>query len=154
VKQLSPFVLRLGGSLQDNISYEPKQPCEPVHDDPNGRWGFAGGCLKQDRWREIAAMCKELGCKLVFGLNGLAGRTHVQGTQWTGQWDSSNARQLLQFTKDEGIDVMAWELGNELGGWNGIQAQLTPEVRGLCVALCCAVLRCVHAWTPATCPVG
>jgi heparanase len=130
-KELSPFVWRLGGSLQDNIVYEepdnPAVACPPITDDASKQWGFTGGCLTRQRWHQIAAFAKDHGAKLVFGLSGLRGRTQVEGKQWTGEWDPSNARALLNYTKSAGLPVYAWELGNELGGWNGIQAQLTAE---------------------------
>lgn len=130
--ELSPFIWRLGGSLQDNIMYEEPgnatgAPCPPITDDAGKQWGFTGGCLTRQRWHQIASFAKDHDAKLVFGLSGLRGRTQVQGKQWAGQWDPSNARALLNYTKGAGLPVYAWELGNELGGWNGIQAQLTAE---------------------------
>lgn len=129
--ELSPFIWRLGGSLQDNIVYEEpgnaSVACPPITDDADKQWGFAGGCLKRQRWHQIASFAKDHDAKLVFGLSGLRGRTQVQGKQWRGEWDPSNTRALLNYTQAAGLPVYAWELGNELGGWNGIQAQLTAE---------------------------
>ncbi len=132
--QMSPFIWRLGGSMQDDITYEepdnPDVACPPITDDPDAQWGFTGGCLTQKRWKEIATFAQDHKAKLVFGLNGLKGRTHVDEKQWTGNWDPSNTRSLLTYTKEAGLPVYAWELGNELGGWNGIQAQLTAQEVG------------------------
>jgi heparanase 1 len=33
------------------------------------------------------------------------------GDAW-GPWDSSNARDFIQFTIEQGIQIEAWELGN------------------------------------------
>jgi heparanase len=134
VKQLAPFYLRLGGSLQDHIEYEAPPgvntgaTCAPLAYDTTAQFNFSGGCLSMARWKELTSLCADAGCKVIFGLNGLLGRTRVQGKQWTGQWNPEQARALLKYTKDNEISVYAWELGNELGGWNGIAAQLTPEV--------------------------
>lgn len=128
---LSPFIWRLGGSLQDDITYEepgnPAVVCPPITDDPTAKWGFTGGCLNRSRWSEIANFAKDHEAKLVFGLNGLKGRVHVEGKQWEGMWDQSNAKSLMTYTKEAGLPIYAWELGNELGGFNGIQAQLSAR---------------------------
>ena len=132
--ELSPFIWRLGGSMQDDITYEEPAnkgvACPPITDDPDAQWGFTGGCLTRDRWQEVAEFAQTHKAQLVFGLNELKGRTHVQGKEWTGDWDPSNAKSLLTYTKEKGLPVYAWELGNELGGWNGIQAQLTAQEIG------------------------
>ena len=131
---LSPFIWRLGGSLQDDITYEepgnPAVVCPPISDDPAAQWGFTGGCLNQTRWAQIATFAKDHKAKLVFGLNGLKGRVHVKDKEWTGKWDPSNAKALMAYTKEAGLPIHAWELGNELGGWNGIQAQLIAQEVG------------------------
>lgn len=128
---MSPFIWRLGGSLQDYITYEEPGTdlaCPPMTVAPDFKFGFTGGCLLQQRWHDLATLAKEKNLKLVFGLNELVGRTHVEGTKWTGDWNPSNAKALIQYTKDQDLPIFGWELGNELGGWNGIAAQLTPEV--------------------------
>ncbi len=128
---LSPFIWRLGGSLQDDITYEepgnPAVVCTPITDDPTAQWGFTGGCLNRSRWSEIANFAKDHEAKLVFGLNGLKGRVHIKGKEWEGKWDPSNAKSLMTYTKEAGLPIYAWELGNELGGFNGIQAQLSAR---------------------------
>jgi hypothetical protein len=48
---------------------------------------------------------------------------------WNGSWDPTQARSLLKYTHDEGLKLWGVELGNELGGSNGIEAKLSPEVR-------------------------
>lgn len=131
---LSPFIWRLGGSLQDDITYEepgnPAVTCPPITNDPDAQWGFTGGCLTRARWTEIASFARDHNAKLVFGLNGLHGRRHVKDREWTGSWDPTNAKSLMSYTKESGLPIHAWELGNELGGWNGIQAQLGAQEVG------------------------
>lgn len=131
LKELSPFTLRLGGSLQDHIHYafEPSDPCPPLTFNESALFKFSGGCLQSERWKELVTLSKDTGNKVVFGLNELVGRTRVKDKVWTGAWDTSNTRKLLQYTKDAGLEVYGFELGNELGGWNGIAAQLSPRVR-------------------------
>lgn len=130
VKELSPFTLRLGGSLEDYITYaiDDNDPCPPLVANASVQFKFSGGCLTKQRWSELAHLCKDAGCRVVFGLNQLVGRTHVADKKWTGSWDSSNTEKLLRYTYDSGLEVYGFELGNELGGWNGIAAQLTPQV--------------------------
>lgn len=119
--------------MQDDITYEEPAtnlPCPPITDEANAQWGFTGGCLTQARWKDLANFAKDNNAKLVFGLNGLRGRTHVEGKKWTGAWDPSNTKSLLEYTKENDLPIYAWELGNELGGWNGIQAQLSAQEVG------------------------
>lgn len=81
------------------------------------------------RWKEFDDFCKELGCEIVFGLNNLVGRTYLGGKKWEGAWDQQNAVAFLEKSQAEGVALKGVELGNELGGWNGIAAQIEPEVR-------------------------
>ena len=86
--ELSPFIWRLGGSLQDYITYEEPGTdlvCPPMTSAPDITFKFTGGCLKQQRWHDLATLAKEKELQLVFGLNELRGRTHVQDKQWTGE---------------------------------------------------------------------
>ena len=54
-----------------------------------------------------AFVCRSL---VAFGLNALINRPQI-GDAW-GPWDSSNARDFIQFTIEQGIQIEAWELGN------------------------------------------
>lgn len=49
--------------------------------------------------------------QVVFGLNALYNRSRLDSGTW-GPWDSSNARDFIKFTVEQGIAVEGWELGN------------------------------------------
>jgi hypothetical protein len=96
---LSPSFLRMGGSPQDFVVYDVGNP--PVCD---------GLCLSMERWADIHAVLRESGNRLVFGIADLYGIVrHKQ--QYT--WNSSNARALLQESRDQGYDIDTIALGNE-----------------------------------------
>ena len=60
----------------------------------------------------------ETGMKIIFGLNGLVGRKQTGYTNWTGQWDSTQAENLFkEFNQTKFIsNIFGVELGNELYG--------------------------------------
>eukprot|EP00850_Spirogloea_muscicola_P005103 SM000023S07559 [mRNA] locus=s23:89481:92388:+ [translate_table: standard] len=128
---LAPFVLRLGGSLQDHITYEvglkEGEECPPITPNATDALGFSGGCLPMSRWDELNDLCYNHGCELVFGLNALRGRHQVGPRTWVGPWNPSNAQALIHYTAAKGYHIKAWELGNEVAGGSGIAARLRPE---------------------------
>eukprot|EP00897_Mesotaenium_endlicherianum_P009201 jgi/Mesen1/8309/ME000455S07466 len=67
--------------------------------------GFSGGCLSMDRWHALNNLC-------------------VSFTQWSGPWNASNAVALMELSAARGYPVIAWELGNELGGAGGVAAHI------------------------------
>lgn len=58
--------------------------------------------------RQFFPVCRVL---VAFGLNALYNRSRLDSGAW-GPWDSSNARDLIKFTVEQGIAVEGWELGN------------------------------------------
>lgn len=48
---------------------------------------------------------------VTFGLNALAGRQKTSDGLWNGPWDSSNARDFVQYTVLKGYNVDSWEFG-------------------------------------------
>lgn len=56
---------------------------------------------------------------MLFGLNGLTGRTKLGYRNWTGQWDPTQAGHLLHEFIETGFirSLFAVELGNEIYGW-------------------------------------
>lgn len=114
-KLLAPFLLRIGGSLQDQ--YEFREECPEKQEsqfpvDKSNRLGFGNGCISHQRVREISDFCHAVGCELVWGINAMTGRT---GTG-KGSWDSSNARELLQFLIASNAPLHTVTLGNEVWG--------------------------------------
>ncbi|KAH9331785.1 hypothetical protein KI387_003893, partial [Taxus chinensis] len=63
---------------------------------------------------------------VMFGLNALYGRHPISKGHWRGAWNSSNARNLIQYTVDHGYKIDAWEFGNELSRI-GIGARVDVE---------------------------
>ncbi|GAQ84311.1 Glycoside hydrolase family 79 protein [Klebsormidium nitens] len=121
-------VFRIGGSLQDHIVYNTSADvkCRPMVHNASEIFRFSGGCLNLDRWDELYALANSSGAQLVFGLNGLYGRNRTGWYTYEGDWDPSNARAFLEYSIRKGYDLMGVELGNEIGGPNGIAAKLSP----------------------------
>ncbi|XP_024537482.1 heparanase-like protein 3 [Selaginella moellendorffii] len=129
VKGLSPLLLRLGGSLQDQIIYEVgvrPGPCLPLQKQPSAMFGFTGGCLNMSRWTELNSFFEKTGALVAFGLNALYGRTKFEDNGFKGSWKSSNARDLMKFSLDHGFPIVAWELGNELSG-SGVGTSISAK---------------------------
>ena len=147
----SEVFLRLSGSLCDFVRYDfpgsHDDECRPFSDATNStRIGYelGSGCLSTDRWDDLNSFCSDIpGCTLVFGINALYGRTNAtcpEGTnchweyddnpcctEWSGDWDPSNAEALLRYTHDQGYPVYAFEFGNELIGNSGIESHISAE---------------------------
>ena len=51
---------------------------------------------------------------MAFGLNALTGKHWMSNGSMSGPWDSSNARDFIQYTVDHGHKIKAWELGKLL----------------------------------------
>lgn len=128
LKALYPFRIRLGGTLQDHIVYEiglnSEESCLPIAKDETYMFGFREGCLSMNRWIALNNLFAKSGTLVAFGLNALYNRLQV-GDGW-GPWDSSNARSLIEFSIQQGIQVEAWELGNELSG-NGVGTTISAQ---------------------------
>ncbi|KAJ8452292.1 hypothetical protein Cgig2_006097 [Carnegiea gigantea] len=124
--------IRLGGSLEDQVLYgvsSLKIPCLPFHKDPNGLFGFSSGCLQMDRWDSLNDFFNKTGAIITFGLNALYGRQKTPATAWIGRWDSSNARDFMDYTISKGYPIDSWEFGNELSG-QGIGASVDAAQYG------------------------
>ena len=146
--------LRLGGSLGDFVVYNvpgsdsAQGYCTYADFSPPTLatkigYEFFSGCLEMSRWDEVNEFAMDVGAEIAFGLNGLYGRKppkpcpagticHIPGppsccTSWSGSWDLANSRALVEYTKEKGYPVTAWELGNELVGPRGIQSHLSVK---------------------------
>ena len=58
----------------------------------------------------------QIECRAVvaFGLNELNGKRLMSDGTTEGAWNSSNARDFIQYTVDHGYKIKAWELGKLL----------------------------------------
>lgn len=129
VKAFDPLKIRLGGTLQDKVIYhvgDLKQPCHPFVKDESLMFGFTNGCLLMSRWDALNDFFNKTGAVLAFGLNALIGRKRMPNGVMGGPWDSSNARDFIQYTVDHGYKINAWELGNELSG-SGVGTSISSK---------------------------
>eukprot|EP00249_Psilotum_nudum_P005623 c19067_g2_i1 orf=852-2249(+) len=127
IKAFSPLKLRLGGSLQDNVIYnlgKPIKACVPFVRNQSAMFGFSGGCLSMWRWDALNRFFQNTGATVAFGLNALYGRSNVGGVY--GPWNSTNARDLIQYSVKHGYKIQAWEFGNELSG-SGVGTSLDAK---------------------------
>jgi heparanase 1 len=126
---LSPYrtaLLRIGGGPADNAVYDVGPTPRPAL----RRNGTAQGsyvsscpgplCLTMQRWDELNAFASQAGIQIVFGLNALSARM----TQGSGgksrvisgvEWDTTNVRALLEYTKQKGFVERGSLYGFELG---------------------------------------
>ncbi|XP_048250585.1 heparanase-like isoform X1 [Haliotis rufescens] len=89
-----PNILRIGGTAEDGISFDPNSVTENNQGD-----------LSTSVWDEINAFTSLVGWDLIFGLNVLERRD--------GQWDPTNAELFLNYTSKKGYQLYGLELGNE-----------------------------------------
>lgn len=69
-QQLSPAILRVGGSEEDDLYYElPGAPCPPP---PVGNF-----CVTMQLWEQLADFAAATGMDIAFGLNAMTGRTNT-----------------------------------------------------------------------------
>jgi len=133
VAALAPLHLRIGGSLADQIVYDVdgtfQEACLEPLPEPNATLGYGWGCLSMPRWDQVADFCRAAECQVLFGLSALYGRTPDPSSPslWSGHWNSTNARQLLEYSKETRFPLAGVELGNELDEPAGIDAKLPPE---------------------------
>ncbi|XP_067658912.1 heparanase-like [Haliotis asinina] len=94
-KALSPCYLRIGGTPGDFMTF-----------DPTGHGGgSANSTYTGAMWDNLNGFVKTVGWDLVFALNVLK-RKH-------GQWDPTNAMELMNYTNSRNYTIPAFELGNE-----------------------------------------
>ncbi|KAJ0973844.1 hypothetical protein J5N97_015809 [Dioscorea zingiberensis] len=132
IQAFNTLRIRVGGSLQDQVVYGVRDlgsQCLPFKKMVGGLFGFSKGCLSMDRWDEINAFFNKTGAIVTFGINALSGRHHVRNHIWAGDWNSSNARDFVEYTISKGYKVDSWEFGNELSG-RGIGARVEAEQYG------------------------
>lgn len=124
--------IRIGGSLQDQVQYDIgklRSPCHPFQKTQDGLFGFSKGCLRMNRWDELNHFFNKTGAIITFGLNALYGRHQIRKGVWGGDWDSSNARNFINYSVSKGYQIDSWEFGNELSG-SGIGASVSAEQYG------------------------
>ncbi|PKA46932.1 Heparanase-like protein 2 [Apostasia shenzhenica] len=129
IKAFKHLRIRVGGSLQDQVTYgvgSLELPCDPFSKMSGGLFGFSEGCLSLSRWDELNLLFLRTGAVVTFGLNALFGRHRVGKGIWRGSWNSSNARDFIEYTISKGYPVDSWEFGNELSG-HGVGAKVDSQ---------------------------
>jgi heparanase 1 len=51
---------------------------------------------------------------VTFGLNALQGRQQTRKGVWGGPWNSSNAREFIEYTVSKNYPIDSWEFGNAM----------------------------------------
>ncbi|ONM33166.1 Heparanase-like protein 1 [Zea mays] len=132
IQAFSPLRIRVGGSLQDQVLYGTPNlglPCDPFTKVSSGLFGFSQGCITLERWDDINDMFLKTGAVVTFGLNALRGRQQTRKGVWGGPWNSSNAREFIEYTVLKNYPIDSWEFGNELSG-SGVGASVSAEQYG------------------------
>ncbi|RPI87216.1 MAG: hypothetical protein EHM41_05715 [Chloroflexi bacterium] len=101
VRELAPAYMRIGGTASDQVFYDlsGKVSSMPPRYDH---------VLTRQMWDSAAQFAKENGLEIMFTLNAGPGPRDSRG-----RWDSSNARELMAYSRETGVPVTAWGLGNE-----------------------------------------
>ncbi|XP_068657315.1 heparanase-like protein 2 [Aristolochia californica] len=134
LKAFGDLRIRVGGSLQDQVTYKvgSVKSCPGFKKKKDGMFGFSTGCLHMDRWDQVYDLFNKSSVKVTFGLNALVGREKVNNESnalWGGAWDPSNARDFIDYTISKGQVIDSWELGNELCG-EGVSARVEGKQYG------------------------
>eukprot|EP01084_Bolivina_argentea_P051103 93987_1 len=117
-KEISPAILRIGGSPQDSVVYNISGECSQKYGLPG--YGCSQttnseyyGCINKTRWDQINAFAQATGIQLLYGLNACYGRKSSSSPM-----NLSNARNLVEYTNSLGskAGVFGFELGNEIDG--------------------------------------
>ncbi len=112
---LNPLFIRVGGSQADSAIYNVASKEEANR--------FAKACDKNpqlcmttQRWEEVLKFAQDAGARIVFTLAYIRHTKDELGQNDQQDWDSTNARQLLQYTAQSKYSntVFGFELGNEV----------------------------------------
>ena len=135
MKQLSPAVLRVGGTQADYTYYEvgDENPCKLPSSDYH--------CLSMSRLSEMVDMAKDVGAYLIYGLS--IGYPEYPDMS-TSAWNGSNTRQMLQYLHDSKKytteDIYGFELGNE------VNKDVLPSFQSRALYSLQSILEDVYAW--------
>lgn len=130
-RTLAPAVIRIGGSPQDSLVYQPLGgECPAGTPAPNNYYcsqvqPLVYDCLTTSRWRELTDFMADAGLKLVLGLNGCLGRPARNESV-----DIAALSRFLNDTATQGLKVYGFELGNELDGTYSGSSGVDPEQVG------------------------
>ena len=107
-KALVPVTLRVGGTSQDYLIYDPNKQEEGQKEVTIARenWFVEDSTfyMSPSQWDAVNEFTKTVGWRFIFGLN-----QRLQDSN--GSWNSTNAELLIDYTLKKNYAV-AWELGN------------------------------------------
>ncbi|GER37078.1 glucuronidase 3 [Striga asiatica] len=148
----SPLRIRMGGSLQDRLTYKtpsnPSPSCPHFTFNTSYLYNFTEGCLSLDRWDQVNSFLNRTGAIAIFGLNALHGKVVLphpgplgpfNTTDAIGSWDPTISEELIRYTHEE--------KGNELGGLPVLGVEVTPEQYAADMARLEEVLKSIYVGT-------
>jgi len=128
---LSPLFIRIGGSFADIATYNMStSSTSNLGEAATTTNRFATACdrnrqlcLTMQRWAEVLKFAHDVGARIFFTLSYIQHTRDESGENDQQDWDSTNARQLLQYTAQSKYanTVYGFELGNELTHKHKIQ---------------------------------
>lgn len=102
---LAPAYLRIGGSEADKTYYDLNSDAQRVEEAPPGYHSV----MTRRQWDDLNRFAAARGLRLVFCLNNGPSARDAEG-----RWRPDNARELLEYSAQQGYRVSVWEMGNEL----------------------------------------
>ena len=100
---LAPAVFRIGGTDGDYAIFGDNGSNTTTKGSYESPSNFT---FSAEIWDEVNTFARKVGWDLVFGLN-----SKLRSPWPNGAWDTSNAMQLMAYSKKKGYNV-SWELGN------------------------------------------
>lgn len=121
-KGLSPWFLRIGGSQADEIMYDIPRTNRTIGSRYDRKVAshcksHPQKCLTKERWDQVLDFASKTGARIVFTVAYVLHTRDDEGHNDRRDWDSRNARQLLEYTATTHAQrgtVFGFELGNEL----------------------------------------
>eukprot|EP01084_Bolivina_argentea_P051104 93989_1 len=117
-REVSPAILRVGGSPEDSVVYDINGECSQKYGLPNYDCSQTTnsypyyGCINKTRWLQINEFAIQTNVTLIFGLNACYGRK-----SYTSTMNFSNIIALVNYTNslgDKVSNLYGFEFGNEL----------------------------------------
>lgn len=100
------------------------------------------------RWDELNKFFQSTGCEVAFGLNALYGRQRNKTSP--GAWDSTNARDFIQYTHANGYNISAWEFGNELSGKSSVGLSIPSQEYSVSMKELSKIVKEIYADQPSS----
>lgn len=105
-RALAPARLRIGGTEADHVFYAQHA---------GSRLSMPEGyelVFTRSHWKHLTDFVRDVGYSLMFTINAGPGPRDSKGA-----WQPDNAKRLLDFARDDSVDGVVWELGNEVNAY-------------------------------------